>query len=112
MKNKTHHRDKLPIIPVVRNEKGEWCYRNDDKRLIPMRACICGIAYAPDCPVDEHRRRNELEDDEILEIAGHKMSRREKWQLKNECRHQAAKAVIDNAVKAAQDICSRICKGS
>ena len=83
MTYKTHHRDNLPIIPVMRNAKGEWCYKNDDKVLIPMRACICGIAYAPDCPIDEHRRRSELEDREALELAGHLMSRREKWRIEH-----------------------------
>ena len=75
-------RETLPIIPVFRNEKGEWCYRNDDKRLIPQKACICGIAYAPDCPVDEHKRRSGLEPRTAMEIAGHVMTRRAAWRLR------------------------------
>ena len=68
-----------PLIPVVRNEDGVWCYTNRDGKLIPMKACKCNIAYNPACPINEHAWRSNFESREILEIAGHILSKREQW---------------------------------
>ena len=84
----TNFRANLPWIPVVRNDAGEWCYENDNDALVPIKSCVCGIAYAPHCPVDEHKRRSKLEEKEALVLAGHIPSSRDKYLIRDEQRRK------------------------
>lgn len=67
-----------PIIPIVKDSFGENCYENTDGKLIPMKACVCGLAYYRRCPVEEHRRRAAWEPYAALKLAGH-VKNREEW---------------------------------
>lgn len=66
----------MPIIPVFQSD-GVNVYQNNDGTLVPMKECICGLAYHRHCPVEEHRRRATWEPYAALKLAGHVKSRAE-----------------------------------